>query len=162
MEAHPKPNAERGLDPELEAALALLRASPLVKDIGFNNGAKQGVYARLWCARAEHPKRDSEQVNLTREQRHGDHLAAAEAECAAAAAEAAAAGPSAPANAFAAMQAALHVSPAQERAALAEQRSAEARTARKAAEDALEAANKAVEVAEAEAHRLDEEVRFEL
>ena len=82
-------------DRELEAALHQLRASPLVKDIGFNSGTKQGVYARLWCARGVHPRRDSEQVNLSRErtslaqcasdllklidERHGDHLAAAEA-----------------------------------------------------------------------------------
>ena len=149
MEAHPRPSAERELDPELEAALALLR----VKDIGFNNGAKQGVYARLWCARTKHPKRDSEQVNLTRErttlaqcaidllklvnERHCDHLPAAEAEHAAAAAEAAAAGPSTPTDAFAAMAAARLVQPAAERAAAAEQRAAEARVAQKAAEKDL-------------------------
>ena len=52
--------------PSREAeALAALRASPLVRDVGFNTGAKQGVYARLWCARECHPKRYSEQLNMT-------------------------------------------------------------------------------------------------
>ena len=107
----------------LEAAMTALRSSPLVKSVGFNDSAKKGVYARLWCARREHPKRDSEQLNITRERKsltacavellelinkkHGAHLAAAEAERAAAAAEeATAAGPSAPTTAFAAMAAA--------------------------------------------------------
>ena len=50
---------------EEEAAKAALRASPLVKDIGDLPGARKGVYARLWCVSC-HPKRDSEQLNITR------------------------------------------------------------------------------------------------
>ena len=99
--------------PSREAvALAALRASPLVKEVGLNTGARQGVYATLRCARECHPKRWSEQLNMTKarttlaecaeelldlvNQRHGDHLEAAERERSKCAAEAAAAaGPSA-------------------------------------------------------------------
>ena len=115
-----------------------LRASPLFKEIGFNTGSKQGVYARLWCARECHPTRYSEQLNFTRTRttraecaeellelinsKHGDHLAAAERERTRSEAEsAAAAGPSAAANAFAAMGAAQLVRPAIDLAAAAEQ-----------------------------------------
>ena len=94
-------------------ALAALRASPLVKQIGINSGSRQGVYARLWCARECHPERDSEQLNISKKRltisecaedllelvnsKHGNHLEAAERERAQveAAEVAAAAGPSA-------------------------------------------------------------------
>ena len=106
-------SATRRALPSREAvALAALRASPLVKEVGLNTGARQGVYATLRCARECHPKRWSEQMNMTKarttlaecaeelldlvNQRHGDHLEAAERERSKCAAEAAAAaGPSA-------------------------------------------------------------------
>ena len=88
-------------------AIAALRASPLVKEVGFNTGAKQGVYARLWCARECHPQRYSEQLNITKarttlaecaealldlvNEKHGTHLEAAERERSKCEAEAAAA-----------------------------------------------------------------------
>ena len=154
-------------------ALAALRASPLVRQIGFNTGSKQGVYARLWCTRECHPTRDSEQLNFTRTRttraecaeellelinsKHGDHLAAAERERTRSEAEAAAAaGPSAPANAFAAMGAAQLVRPAMDLAAAAEQAATDARQAEKAAAQQLEIAAKAAEVARQEANRLRE------
>ena len=131
--------------PSREAeALAALRASPLVRDVGFNTGAKQGVYARLWCARECHPKRYSEQLNMTNtrttlaecaeellnliNQKHGDHLEAAERERSKCEAEAAAAaGPLAPLNAWEArpMRAAQRVQPAADLAAAAERAAAE-------------------------------------
>ena len=90
-----------------DEALAALKASPLVRSIGVNSGAKKGVYARLWCARTEHPQRDSEQLNITNtrttiaqcaedllelvSRKHACHLEAAERECRRVAAEEAAA-----------------------------------------------------------------------
>ena len=147
------------VDADLEVALAELRASPLVKEISFNSTPEQSRACMLGCGvHAESTRqRYSEQLNITRErtslaqcaidllklinERHGGHLASAEAERAEAAA---AAGPSTLTDAFAAMPAARSVKPAQERAALAEQRATEARAAQMAAEDALEAANKAL------------------
>ena len=90
MECHEEPPLR-----EVEA-LAALRASPLVKQIGINSGSKQGVYARLWCARECHPARDSEQLNILKKRttldkcaedllelinaKHGNHLEAPERE----------------------------------------------------------------------------------
>lgn len=160
--------------PSREAvALAALRASPLVKEVGLNTGARQGVYATLRCARECHPKRWSEQLNMTKarttlaecaeelldlvNQRHGDHLEAAERERSKREAEAAAAaGPSAPTNAWQAMHAAQRVQPAAELAAAAERATAEANRAEKAAAQQLEAAAKAAEAARQEADRLQE------
>ena len=56
-----------------DEALAALKASPLVRDVGLNSGAKKGVNARLWCARTEHPKRDSEQLNITNLHKYAHH-----------------------------------------------------------------------------------------
>ena len=125
-----------------EEALAALRASPLVKEVGLITRGRPGVYARLWCARECHPKRDSEQLNMTKtrttlaecaeelldliNQKHGDHLEAAERERSKCEAEAAAAaGPSAPLNAWEAMRAAQRVQPAADLAAAAERAAAD-------------------------------------
>jgi len=154
-------------------ALAALRASPLVKEVGFNTGAKQGVYARLWCARECHPQRYSEQLNITKtrktlaecaeelldlvNQKHGDHLEAAERELTRCETEAAiAAGPSAPSNALEAMIAAQRVQPAADLAAAAERAAADAHRAEMAAAQQLEVAAKAAEAARQEADRLQE------
>ena len=156
-----------------EEALAALKASPLVKKIGLNTSARQGVYAVLWCA-CEHPSRRSEQLNVTQTRttiarcaeellelinsKHGGHLPAAEAARAQAQAEAAAvAGPSAPTTAFAAMGAAQHVQPAADRARTAEQAASKALEAKRAAEKALNEAAQAAAAAEVEAARLQAE-----
>lgn len=158
-------------NPEEEAALAALRASPLVRDIGPIGGSRPGLYARLWCARAEHPSRDSEQVKFSAarttmtqcardllalvHERHGGHMAAANAERLAHAE--AADGPSAPTDAFATMAAAQQVQPAMEAAKEAERSADQARRAKRDAEKALEQAAKAAEEAENEARRLEDE-----
>ena len=133
------------LPPREAEALAALRASPLVKEVGLiDTGGRQGVYARLWCARECHPHRYSEQLKTTKartslaecaeelldliNQKHGDHLEAAERERSKCEAEAAAAaGPSAPLNAWEArpMRAAQRVQPAADLAAAAERAAAE-------------------------------------
>ena len=154
-------------------AIAALRASPLVKEVGFNTGAKQGVYARLWCARECHPQRYSEQLNITKarttlaecaealldlvNEKHGTHLEAAERERSKCEAEAAAAaGPSAPTNAWEAMRAAQRVQPTADLAAAAERAAVDAHRAEKAAAQQLEAAAKAAEAARQEANRMQE------
>jgi hypothetical protein len=161
--------------PSREAeAFAALRASPLVKEVGLiDAGGRQGVYARLWCARECHPQRYSEQLKTTKartslaecaeelldlvNQKHGDHLEAAERERSKCEAEAAAAaGPSAPSNAWEAMHAAQRVQPAADLAVDAERAAAEAHRAEKAAAQQLEAAAKAAEAARQEADRLQE------
>ena len=162
--------------PALEQAVLELQNSPLVKKVEkIADGS--GIYATLWCL-AEHKRRGSEQrqFSSTRKtfaacarrllqlvnERHGAHLAAAEAARAAAALEeAAAAGPSVRApTAFAAMAAAAHVEPAAAKAKAAETLAAEARAVQRTLEEQLEAAGRAVEAAEAEARRLEAEVRF--
>ena len=45
--------ADAANDAELEAALMALRSSPLARIFGYD-GAKKGVYARLWCACSLH------------------------------------------------------------------------------------------------------------
>ena len=162
--------------PELEAAVSALLQSPLVKAVErLADGS--GVYATLWCVDL-HKRRKSEQRQLTRDrtslsscarsllelvnEKHGDHLAAAEAaRSAAATSEAAAAGPSAPKTAFEKMAAAAKVAPAAERAAVAEEAAAAQRARQQALEERLAAVNAEVEAAEAEARRLEEEVRFQ-
>ena len=167
-------------DVELVAALDALRESPLVRDVkplykgSRSKGIVNGYYATLWCS-GQHPDRKSEQRQTTStrdllgcvtdllefiNKNHGGHLEAAEAARAAAVVEAAAvAGPSAPTTAFAVMAAAARVQPAQEKAHAAELLAAEARGMLHGLELQLESANKAVEVAEAEASRLECEVR---
>ena len=156
--------------PELESAVAALQVSPLVKSVEkLADGS--GVHATLWCI-AEHKRRGSEQRQFTKDrttlaacarsllvlinEKHGAHLAAAEAAKAEAAADAAAAGPSAPTTAFEAMAAARHVQPAAEQAAAAEAAAAEAKAEQRRLEALLDAAGKAVEAAEDEATRLAE------
>uniref|UniRef100_A0A7S2BG34 Uncharacterized protein n=1 Tax=Haptolina brevifila TaxID=156173 RepID=A0A7S2BG34_9EUKA len=162
----------------VERAIKSLEALPVVKFLFPIRGARPGVQAQLWCVAAHGDRREAkEQAQTTRDRKmigclehvhslvvskHTNQtcIAAAEAAIAAAASEeAAAAGPSAPTNAFAAMAAAAHVGPAAEKAAAAEGLASEARAKQRAAEVNLEAANKVVEAAEAEARRLEEEVR---
>ena len=156
---------------EEEAAKAALRASPLVKDIGDIPGARKGVYARLWCVSC-HPKRDSEQLNITKarsdraacardllvliNEKHSNSQCVEAAETARAAA-AAEAGPSAPTDAFQAMQAARLVVPAVAKAEAAERLVAEALQARASLEAQLATANAALEAKQAELRRLEEE-----